>query len=90
LHAIDLRPLKEALDQRQEPDWVNYSPSEALATESEQRERDQELAKFRESLDEGHREAVEQALNQPPPTAVLAYEAVYGCLPRGWPPTVIA
>jgi hypothetical protein len=87
LHAIDLRPLKEALDRKRQPDWLNYSPSEALTKEAEQRERDQELAEFRESLDEGYREAVEEALNAPPPMTVKAYEAVYGCFPRGWPPT---
>ena len=87
LHAVDLRPLKEALDQKPEPDWLSYSPSEALAKQAEQRERDQELAELRASLDEGYREAVDEALKQPPPATVQAYEAVYGCFPRGWPPT---
>jgi hypothetical protein len=86
LHAIDFRPLKEALDQKQEPDWLNYSPSEALAKEAERQKHDQELASFRESLNEGYREAVEEALKQPPPATVRAYEAVYGGFPRGWPP----
>ena len=86
LHAIDFRPLKEALDQKNEADWLNYSPTDALAKEAEQKEHDRELAEFRESLDEGHREAVEEALNSPPPTTVLAYEEVYRCFPRGWPP----
>ncbi|MFI5460910.1 MAG: hypothetical protein ACHRXM_36330 [Isosphaerales bacterium] len=86
IHAVDLRPLKEALDQKQEPDWLNYSPSEALAKEEEEKEHNQRLAELRESLDEGHREAMEQALNAPPPATVLAYEEVYGCFPRGWPP----
>jgi hypothetical protein len=87
LHAIDLLPLKKALDRKDQPDWLNYSPSEALARETEQRDRDQELAEFREALDEGYREAVEDALNAPPPVTVKAYEAVYRCFPRGWPPT---
>jgi hypothetical protein len=86
LHAIDFRPLKEALDQKQEPDWLHYSPSEAIAKEAEQREHDQKLAEFRESLDEGHREAVEEALSAPPPPTVQAYAAVYGRFLRGWPP----
>ena len=38
LYAIDLRPLEEALDRKDEPDWLNYSPSEALAKEEEQKE----------------------------------------------------
>lgn len=86
LHAVDLRPLQEALDQKHEPDWLNYSPSEALAKEEEQKEKDKNLAELRESLDEGYREAIEQALKGPLPPTVQAYEAVYSCLPRGWPP----
>jgi hypothetical protein len=86
LHAIDFRPLKEALDRKDEPDWLNYSPSEALAKEEEQTRHDQELAELRESLDEGYREAVEEALDAPPPPTVRAYEAVHGDFPRGWPP----
>ena len=85
LYAIDLRPLKEALDKQKEPDWLNYPPSKALAKEAE-KAHDQELAKFRESLDEGYRAAVEEALSAPPPATVRAYESVYGRLPRGWPP----
>jgi hypothetical protein len=46
---------------------LNYSPSEALAKEEEQKKHDQELAELRESLDEGYREAIEEALNAPPP-----------------------
>ena len=87
LYAVDLRPLKEALDQKDEPDWLNYSPSEALAKEEAERQHDQELDELRESLDEGHREAVEEALNDPPPATLQAYEAIYGHFPRGWPPS---
>jgi hypothetical protein len=86
LHAIDFRPLKEALDQNDEPDWLNYSPSEALAREEEQKEHDRKLAELRESLDEGYREAIEEALNAPPPATVRAYDSVHGHFPRGWPP----
>jgi hypothetical protein len=87
MHAVDLRPLAEALDQKQDTDWLNYSPSEALAKEEEQKERDKDLAELRERLDEGYREAIEEALQGPPPPTVRAYEAVYGCFPRGWPPS---
>ena len=86
LYAVDFRPLKEALDQEREPEWLNYSPSEALAKEEEQKNREQELAKLRESLDAGYREAVEEALNAQPPATVRAYQAVYGHFPQGWPP----
>ncbi len=87
VYAVDFRPLKEALDQQKDkPEWLNYSPSEALAKEEEQRQHDQELAELRESLDEDYREAVEAAADAPPPATVQAYEAVYGHFPRGWPP----
>lgn len=86
VYAVDFRPLKEALDQERQPDWLNYSPSEALAKEEKQKEEDSKLAELRESLDEGYREAIEEALKRPPPATVRAYAAVYGCFPRGWPP----
>jgi hypothetical protein len=50
-YAVDFRPLKEALDRKNEPDWMGYSPSEALAKEAERQEHDRKLAEFRESLD---------------------------------------
>lgn len=86
LQAVDMRPLKAALDRKDEPEWTNYDPSEALAKEEAERERDTNLAELRESLDEGYREAIDESLEGPPPTTVRAYEAVYGGLPRGWPP----
>jgi hypothetical protein len=47
LYAVDLRPLKKAMDeQKGEPEWVTYSPSEALATEAEEKEHNRELAEF--------------------------------------------
>jgi hypothetical protein len=86
LYAVDFRPLKEALDEGKEPDWANYDPSLALAKEAAEQEHDRHIAELRASLDEGHREAVEAALDLPPPTTVQAYRAVYGRFPRGWPP----
>jgi hypothetical protein len=83
VYAIDFRPLKAALDEGKEPDWVNYSPSEALAKEQEEQERDRELAELRESLDEGYRKAVEEALKHPPSPTVLAYHSVYGRFSTG-------
>jgi hypothetical protein len=67
IYAVDLRPLKEALDQTHEPDWLNYSPSEALAKEQEQKDQDKNLAELRESLDQGYLDAIEEALRGPPP-----------------------
>lgn len=88
LHAIDMRALKEMLERKDEPEWLNYSPSEALAKEEEDKKRDRELAEFRDSLEAGHREAVEESLKAPPPATVQAYEMIYSRLPRGWPPSV--
>jgi len=88
LYAVDLRPLKEPLDEKHEPEWLNYSPSEALAKEAEAKEHDKNLAELREKLEEGYRESIEEALKGPPPATVQAYKAVYGCFPRGWPPSL--
>ncbi len=86
LGVVDMRPLKEALEQNDKPEWTGYDPSEALAREEAEREREKELAELRKSLDEGYREAVEQAAGEPPPATVRAYETVFGRFPRGWPP----
>jgi hypothetical protein len=68
LYAVDLRPLMKTLDEKKgEPEWLTYPSSEALAGEEEEKEHDRKLAEFRGSLDEGHREAVEEALKRPPP-----------------------
>ena len=53
-----------------------------------EQEQDKKLAELRRSLDDGYREAVERAADGPPPATVLAYEAVFGCFPRGWPPSL--
>ena len=87
LYAVDLRPLKATWDEKHEPEWLNYSPSEALAKEEEAKEHDKNLAELRKSFEEGYRESIEEALKGPPPTTVLAYKAIYGCFPRGWPPS---
>ena len=61
LYAVDLRPLKEALDEKHDPEWLNYSPSEALAKEEEAKEQDKHLAEMRETLEEGYRMSIEEA-----------------------------
>jgi hypothetical protein len=88
LYAIDLSPLKESLERKDQPEWADYDPSKALAKEEEEKQRQKELAEFRESLDKGHREAIQEARKGPPPTTVQAYQRVYGRNPRGWPPSV--
>ena len=88
IYAVDMRPLKDALEQQDDqPDWLNYSPSAALAKEQEEQERDKSIADMRETLDEAYRQAVDEAIEAPPPATVTAYQAVYGDFPRGWPPT---
>jgi hypothetical protein len=88
LYAVDLRPLNEALQSDDMPQWQQYDPSEALAAETEEREQTKRLAALRESLNEAHREAIEDALTRPPPATVIAYEQVYGQYPQGWPPWI--
>lgn len=88
LHAIDFRPVRDALKEKEQPEWVNYAPEEALAKEQADAKRDRELADLRERLEEGNREAIAEAAKQPPPKPVAAYRAVYGRDPRGWPPVV--
>lgn len=91
LGLVDFRPLKKQMDEqarqeRGESEFENYDPEKAMAEEEEDRKRDEEIARMQESLDEGYRESVAAALDQPPPTTVRAYTAVYGHLPDGWPP----
>jgi len=88
LMLIDMRPLRDALKEQSEPEWTGYSPEESLAQQRDDEEHDAELAKMRESLDEGYREAVEKARRLPPPPTVSAYRTVHGHNPRGWPPQV--
>ena len=91
LHLVDMRPLKERLDAQKaetsgEPDWAGYSPEKELANEEADREKDRELARMRESLDDGYRDAVAAALTEPPPLIVQSYRDIFGDWPNGWPP----
>src|SRR6266404_7042187 len=53
VHLVDFRPLKEALEKKDGPEWMDYSPSDALAKEEEDRKRDREITEMRERLAEG-------------------------------------
>ncbi len=86
LFAVDFRPLRDELEAQEKPEFEGYDPSAELEREADDRRRDEELAELRASLDEGHREAVEAAQDRGPPAVVLAYRAVYGRDPAGWPP----
>jgi len=72
--------------QPSDSDPAAYDPSAALAAEEARREKEAELERMQAELDEGNREARERMLDQPPTPPVLAYEAVYGHEPDGWPP----
>ncbi len=84
LGLVDLSPLREAVAERK-PEA--YSPSEAFGKEQEERERREELERFREELAAGNSQARHEALDRPPPPTVLAYEEVFGHEPAGWPPS---
>lgn len=87
LHIVDMRPLKEQMDEEAgEKSWESYDPSESFGKEAEEAEHDREIDEMREKLAEGHREAIEASRDKPPPRTVLAYRAVYGRFPQGWPP----
>jgi hypothetical protein len=86
LHAIDFRPLRDALKEKEQPEWVDYAPEEALARECEEARRDKELAELRDQLEQANREAMEAALEGPRPKTVNAYHEVFGRNPEGWPP----
>jgi len=88
LNIVDLRPLRDALNQDAKPDWQDYSPSEAFAKEEENRRLDEEIAEMRRQLEESRNAAIEEALKHPPPATVQAYRNVYGRWPKGWPPEV--
>ena len=83
LGLVDLSPLREALEQGKPGE---YSPSEAFGKEQAERERQEELERFRADLAEGNAQARQAALDGPPPATVRAYQTVYGRDPKGWPP----
>ena len=78
-----MSPLRAELEKDQPQE---YSPSEAFGKEQEERERQEELARFRAELAEGNAQARRAALDGPPPAMVSAYQAVFGRDPKGWPP----
>lgn len=64
-----------------------YSPHEAVMAERKAQEREAEIARMREELDEMNVQAREAAMDRLPPVTVRAYRQVYGRDPKGWPPT---
>ena len=86
LMLVDLRPLHEALESENIPEAIRYDPTENYWHERKEAARDAEVADLRLNLDEAYKESVEEALHDPPPTTVRAYQRVYGRFPAGWPP----
>jgi hypothetical protein len=91
LQVVDMRPVAEALEQKKreesgEPEWADYDPSAELEKEDAKRQKDEEIAELRESLNEGYRESIAEAKTKEPPRTVRAYQAVFGEFPSGWPP----
>lgn len=72
--------------QGDQPEWQAYDPSEALERNREQAAREEQLARMSEDLDRLAREDLERARQLPPPCTVLAFRAVFGHWPSGWPP----
>lgn len=83
LYLVDLSPLRQAMENQE----GNYSPSEAFAKEQEERQSQAELEEARARLDKIHNQACSEAMDRPPPTHVRAYQEIYGCDPKGWPPS---
>jgi hypothetical protein len=86
LMLVDVRHLLDDPARKTGPESVGYSPEAAFAKQQADKQNSAELADLRAALDVDYREAVEKARHGPPPTTVLAYRAVYGHDPQGWPP----
>lgn len=86
IYLVDFRPLREAIDRAEKPDWAEYSPEQALAAEFENKEREEELSEIRNRLDEDRNQAIDEAARNPAPTIVQAYQNVHEKWPQGWPP----
>ena len=48
--------------------------------------RPSEYKELEQTLEDGHRDALDAAKDRPPPPTVEAYRQAYGDFPRGWPP----
>jgi aldehyde:ferredoxin oxidoreductase len=62
----------------------DYDPQQALEEELTRQQRREEVAKFQAQLDEAYEKEREEALYQPPPLIIRAYQTVYGHFPEGW------
>jgi|SRR5688572_25674250 len=87
IYLVDYSRILEDHD-RGGAEGSGYDPSVAVAAQLEAADRDEKRARLEEDLDDAHRQAIEEARGGPPPETVKAYRNVFGCLPRGWPPSV--
>jgi hypothetical protein len=80
---VDFSGMREADESVRHED---YDPTKAMQAELERAQKARELQEFRDKLENMNAQAREDALYKPPPTAIQAYQAVYGRFPKGWPP----
>lgn len=90
LMLVDLCHVFSDAETKSVPEAIRYDPTENYWRGREEATKQAETAEIQQVLDEGYRESVEQARNEPPPGAVEAYRRVYGCWPKGWPPDIDA
>ena len=64
---------------------VDFGDLDALPFAA-RRERERQRTEMDETIEQGHREALEAAKDRPPPATVEAYRRIFGGWPRGWPP----
>ncbi|MCA0234423.1 MAG: hypothetical protein LCH91_28465 [Bacteroidetes bacterium] len=62
----------------------DYDPQQALEEELTRQQRREEVAKLQAQLDEAYEKEREEALYQPPPLIIRAYQTVYGHFSEGW------
>lgn len=62
----------------------NYDPSKAIEEELAQKQKQVEVQKLRDELDEIYENEREDAKYEAPPLIIRAYQAVYGAFPDGW------
>jgi hypothetical protein len=85
IYAFPRIQLIDFGDAEAEASFTEYDPGRSLQREHERSTRQAQIEELRRSLDEAHRDAVEQARSRPLPVTVAAYRDVFGELPEGWP-----
>lgn len=84
----DLSPVYELIFRRMRRhalDWAYVPPQVFLVSFNDDHSGDKAL---QASMSEANYESILEVGRNPPPITVLAYYAVYGQWPRGWPPSI--